>query len=72
MCVCVYLKVLRITPETGACVAMGGPWPGHWKWHGGVMAADGNIYGALQCVILCCSVLRCVAVCSSVFQRVAV
>ena len=38
-------QVLRITPDTGECVAIGGPWPGLWKWHGGVMGRDGNIYG---------------------------
>ena len=48
-------SVLRITPSTGACALLGEGLPclaneaaaqdGRWKWHGGVLANDGCIYG---------------------------
>merc|ERR1712232_1326701 len=37
-------SVLRYDTTTGSCTAFGGPFAGVWKWHGGVMCADGNIY----------------------------
>lgn len=37
-------SVLKITPETQEVTTVGGPFRGQWKWHGGVLARDGNIY----------------------------
>ena len=38
-------SVLKIIPSTGECQVIGGPFRGAWKWHGGVIGEDGNIYG---------------------------
>lgn len=40
--------MLKIDPKTQEVTTFGGPWPGNWKWHGGVLAPDGCIYGIPQ------------------------
>ena len=41
--------VLKISPDTDAVTTIGGPFPGDWMWHGGVLSEiDGNIY-AIPC-----------------------
>ena len=37
--------MLRFDPRTQKATLVGDELPGHWKWVGGVLAADGNIYG---------------------------
>eukprot|EP00164_Ancoracysta_twista_P008236 GFYU01011840.1.p1 GENE.GFYU01011840.1~~GFYU01011840.1.p1 ORF type:complete len:387 (-),score=76.85 GFYU01011840.1:40-1200(-) len=50
-------SILRIDPSNDKVSTFGGPLDGVWKWHGGVMAADGNIY----CIPCCAtSVLKIV------------
>jgi len=41
-------SVLKINTKTQEVTTFGGPWPGDWKWHGGVLADDGCIYGIPQ------------------------
>lgn len=41
-------SVLKIDPVTQEVTTFGGPWPGDWKWHGGVLAGDGCIYAIPQ------------------------
>ena len=37
--------MLRFDPRTQESTLVGGELPGDYKWVGGVLAADGNIYG---------------------------
>jgi hypothetical protein len=42
-------KVLKIDPRTDAVSLIGGPFPGRQKWYGGLLGANGCIYGIPQC-----------------------
>ena len=37
--------VLKIDPSTDSVTTIGQVPAGGWKWHGGLVGADGNIYG---------------------------
>lgn len=60
------LQVLRIDPAlniqekngTDQVKTFGGPWQGTWKWHGGVLAADGVSLYDIALIHICAKLIH--------------